>query len=310
MSPSVSASQSTKIRTRGARCRLFGNTTDTGSGSACHSGSTSTSEPSSSSGASLARRLDQSQSRETAREIRLRAVHRDDAAHLHGLRRARIHVRIFPVELAARAAREITDRDVVGQIVRRAWRAVPREIRGRRAIDLRELADAPCDQRRVRQHADPHRAVDAVGDEVDEAVGRAEHHAQVGIACVEILQRRNHLVQREAFGQVDADHAARRRTGVVEQRLGIVEIGQQPRTALVVGGALGGQRDAPGGPLQQPHAQVLLQILDGIADGGAWQLQLFGRFREAAEVGDARKDAHCMQMVHAGWVRRGNSLHC
>ena len=57
---------------------------------------------------------------------------------------------------------------------------------------------------------------------------------------------------------------------------------------------------------------MLFQILDRIADGRAGELQLLGRLREAAEMGDAREDAHCLQMIHAGENLGGDedSLHC
>lgn len=50
-----------------------------------------------------------------------------------------------------------------------------------------------------------------------------------------------------------------------------------------------GGRDAPGGPVEQPHAEPGLELTDGLGKGGSRQSQLIGRAGEASRSTTATK---------------------
>jgi hypothetical protein len=95
-----------------------------------------------------------------------------------------------------------------------------------------------------------------------------------------------------------------------ELGLGVFQVAQHAQAALIEGLAVQGGADVAGGPLQQPHAQPRLQLLDGLGGGRARQVQVQRRLGEAAPLHDADEQAHRVEPVQGGAsiIRISNSV--
>src|SRR5476649_2524239 len=128
------------------------------------------------------RPLHQPQSGAAALQIRLAAADRYPAAHGHRARHAG-RVQIFPVHIAPALRRKEIDRVMPRQIVRRARPAVPVQIGFRGGVDLLHVADAAGDQAGIAQRAATHGHVDALADQIGEAVVGAQLDLDVGYSA-------------------------------------------------------------------------------------------------------------------------------
>ena len=149
------------------------------------------------------------------------------------------------------------------------------------------------------QRADAHRAVDALLDQVDGAVAGAQRQLQPRMAAQQARQRRRHQAARDAAGHVDDEPPGNLALALLEQVVDVLDLGQQRPQALQQLGAVGGQAHLARGPVQQPRAQLGLQLLDCGRDGSARQLQRIGGLDETAHLRHLREDAVLFESVHA-----------
>ncbi len=80
--------------------------------------------------------------------------------------------------------------------------------------------------------------------------------------------------------------------------LGFGEVVQHPHAALVEGLPLGGEREAPGGAVQEPHLQVLLQLRHGVGGRRRGELQVVGCPDKGAVLDHPGEDPHAKELVH------------
>ncbi|MGF6227202.1 hypothetical protein QFZ27_001157 [Inquilinus ginsengisoli] len=161
------------------------------------------------------------------------------------------------------------------EIVWRPRRAEPFQIVRAGEGALRQHCDPAADQRAVGGLSDPQDAVHALAHQVDESVALAEMQLDLRVFLQEPRQARHH----EGPGQ-DAVHVHPQQPlglGAGEGGLGLLDIGQDRQAALVIGLAVQSRADLPGGPLQQPHAQPRLQLLDPLGGGRARQAEILRR---------------------------------
>ena len=71
--------------------------------------------------------------------------------------------------------------------------------------------------------------------------------------------------------------------------------GQDLQAGLVVGGALLGRLHLAGGPVEQAHAQMVLELLQPVADHGGRQAQVPAGGGQAAELDHAGEHLHVLQ---------------
>ena len=194
--------------------------------------------------------------------------------------------------------RDVVDAFMLRQLVRVRRPAMPGQVGRRRAGDEMQDADAPRNQRRVGQRAAAHRAVDAFLDQVHRPVAAAHFHRDVGIAPVEIRQRRDDHPLPQAAGHLDPQAPAGARMGARQRVLGVADVGQDAPAMLVVGGAVGGDIDLAGGAVEQLDRQPVFQRLDEGGHRGLRHMQLLRRAREAAGVDHLHEYFHRLQLVH------------
>ncbi|KAG1175009.1 hypothetical protein G6F35_016605 [Rhizopus arrhizus] len=122
------------------------------------------------------------------------------------------------------------------------------------------------------------------------------------MAAQQAGQRRRDQPPRNAAGRIDAEPPRHLALAGVEQLVDVFHFRQQGPHALQQLFAVGRQAHLPGRAMQQAHAQLGLQLLDGCRHRGARHLQRVGRLDEAAHVGDQGEHAVLVESVHASGV--------
>ena len=130
------------------------------------------------------------------------------------------------------------------------------------------------------------RQVEALGDQVDLAVGGAQVDADVGVAARELGQDLGQHDDGDVLGRGHAQ-LARRHGGAFGQLLdGLVQRDHVRRDALVEGDAGGRQGDGARGAVDQLGAELFFQLADRAADRSLADAQAARRLGEALLVGD------------------------
>ncbi|MNS89017.1 hypothetical protein D3C72_1230150 [compost metagenome] len=173
---------------------------------------------------------------------------------------------------------------VLMQVVRRLRRAVAGEVIGRgRHEHPQRAGHGNRHHVLVECLAKPQAGVETFGDQVDEAVVGDQIDADRRIGAHEVgqdrPQRNDHRRMRTGQPQ-RADRGVALGAGVLGGRLDLRErrrhARQQPRAGL-------GQADMARGPLQQPHAQSVFQVPNGLGDRRGAHAQRAGGSRKAAK---------------------------
>ncbi|MCY1224398.1 hypothetical protein D9M72_365540 [compost metagenome] len=241
--------------------------------------------------------LRQAEAREHGRHVGVALVDR------HAVGAVELDVLVALLELvrvhAPGGAREVAH-DVVAllDVVRMLRRTIALDVGRRGHGDEVQGADAARHQRLVAEFAGADHAVDVVADQVDGAVAHAQVDLDVGVAVAEAGQVGQDDLLRHRGAHVDAQPP--RGVGLRIRHAGfhVVEVVQQPRGALEVGGAVGRDGDAPGRAVEQLHAQARFQRLDLLGDGALGQGQRVGGTGEGAGFDHADKDPHCLDLIH------------
>src|SRR6266403_6218760 len=97
---------------------------------------------------------------------------------------------------------------------------------------------------------------------------------------------------------IDAQLPARSRVRVAYGLLGFLEIGQQPRAALVIGAARLGEADLARRAVQQPRSQPFLEFLHMLADHAGGNAEPRRCAGEAGALHHLGKDPHIVEPVH------------
>jgi len=135
-------------------------------------------------------------------------------------------------------------------------------------------------------------------------VGHDFHHDR-GERREKTGEPRDDVAFAEALGDGDSQSAGRRRlegTHLGSRGVGFVE---QPPTAGIEAHPGIGWADAAGGPLEQSHAQTLLQSAYSVADRGLCRLQVRRGSGEAAGFDHACKCLDTGETLHRLIVRPG-----
>src|SRR5260370_1084666 len=102
-----------------------------------------------------------------------------------------------------------------------------------------------------------------------------------------------------AFGILHlAQLSARSRVHVAYGLLGFLEIGQQPRAALVIGAASLGEADLARRAVQQPCSQPLLQFLHMLANHAGGHAEPRRGAGEAGGLHPLGQDPHIVEAIH------------
>src|SRR3984957_12640474 len=136
------------------------------------------------------------------------------------------------------------------------------EVGGRRAGAEIEQADTPRDHRGVFELADPYGAIDALFDQVREALAAAELELNVWIACKKVRQRRHDDQSCDQCWYFDAQESLRTCMPLPERFFRLAHQSQDGKTARVVSGPIRRHTDFASGPVEQLHAEARFELLD------------------------------------------------
>ena len=176
--------------------------------------------------------------------------------------------------------------------------AVPREIGGRCAADERSAADPPADEVHAADRPDPHGSVEALVDEIDEAVGQLDVESHLRIPRHEFGDRDREMprAERDAAGQ--AQRAARDHGPGAGGRLRFLEIREQQHGALVERAADLGQRQRARRAIEQPCVEMRLELGHVARDRRHGDAEAVGRPREASRFDDFNEGLDRMKSIH------------
>ena len=118
------------------------------------------------------------------------------------------------------------------------------------------------DQRGIGEVADPHREIDAVFHQIDHLIRQPQFAGDFGIAFQIGRHHRADMEAAEADRRGDHQPSARQRALALGGAFGFLDIAENAPHPLQIARADIGQRHLPGGPLQQPRAEALLQRRD------------------------------------------------
>ena len=114
---------------------------------------------------------------------------------------------------------------------------------------------------------------------------------------------RQRLQTPERCRQVNSQPAPRLGIFRLHGQLGLFQFGQHPGTGPIERGPGIGQRQTPGGAIEQAHLQPALQSGDAFADGRRAQVQALGSSFEAAGFGHADKHIDALQALGSKHTR-------
>ena len=192
------------------------------------------------------------------------------------------------------------------EVVGRAGLAVAGKVIGRRAAHELRAADPRRHEILAADRADAHRDVEALVDEIDDAVGQLDVEAHVGMALGEFGDRGREIVRAEGDAAGEAQRAARHDSSGAGRRFGLVEIGEELYAALVKGAAGLGERKAAGRAVEQARAEVRLELGHVPRHRRHRHAEPVGGAREAAGLDDPGEGIDGVEAVHGG---RGQLLH-
>ena len=150
----------------------------------------------------------------------------------------------------------------------------------------------------VLQRAEADGGIEALGDEIDEAVAVGGLDGEAWMAERQLGQDRRQMRRAEGEGNRQAQ-AAHHLAALLRHRLArLLEVGQDALGAcLVLGAGLGGA-DAAGGAAQKPGTQLRLEPGQPAADNRLRDAEALGGAAEAAGLDDLDEGPDVIQLGH------------
>ena len=173
---------------------------------------------------------------------------------------------------------------VLQQLLGRAGCAVGLQIGRCGAQEPRAVGDLADDEARVRQgrHADG--SVELIRQEIEDVVGEAQAHLDLRMAGAEGGDQRGQDPPAEAERCRDPQVAARHAAGVADRGLGLLDRLEDIVAGSVEGVPLLGRLHLPRGAVQEPGAEMALELLQPVADHGRRHAQVPPGSRQAAQL--------------------------
>ena len=184
------------------------------------------------------------------------------------------------------------------QILRLLRRAVLGQIGRGRAQQQAHVAQLARNQRAVLQRGDAQRDLEALGDQIDDAVGQKHVEIELGIARAERLQHLHQLDLAQRLGRGDLEPAAGLAGLGLDRILQRIEIGDQRAGAVVVGAADLGHLHAARGAVDQAHAEAVLELADVLGYQRLRAAEPFAGVGEALRVHHRDEGAHEIECIH------------
>ena len=151
----------------------------------------------------------------------------------------------------------------------------------------------------ILQQAQPEGDVDAFLHDIDIVVGEPQPHLDIRIFVVEVGNARGDQAAAEPERRGDADGAARLAGQRADGGFGLGDGVQHLLGAGIEHRAVLGRHQLPRGAVEQPHAEMLFQLLDAVGGDRRRNAHVAARGRQVAEFDDAHEDGDVIEIGHA-----------
>ena len=186
------------------------------------------------------------------------------------------------------------------EVARRLRQSVPAQIGRRCANDLSRGGELAGNQGPVEgTFRDADGQIDLFLDEIDEPVGQDQVDVDLRVAMHEVPDDGPQLGTAEIRRRGQPQAAPRQPADRPDGLLRLLDLRQQPDTALVIDRAGLGQAELMRRAVDQSHADALLEALDVPAHHRRRELEAPRRLREVLGLHDLGEDPHAEQCVQA-----------
>ena len=184
-----------------------------------------------------------------------------------------------------------------GEIGEARGRRMVFEVARRAAQRMAPLGQPPHDHARIRRHDRADGEIEAFFDKIGHPIACPQIDCRFG----KILQEARHD-RRDEAGDIrvakDPQPAAWRHLQCARDPIGLVELGQDLRAALVIFASDLGQAHFARGAIEKTHAKALLQVLHVLADHARRNIEPRRGAGEAADFRDLGEDPHVIEAIH------------
>ncbi len=153
-------------------------------------------------------------------------------------------------------------------------------------------------QRRIVERADAHRQIEAGADQIHHAVVQMDVQPQLRMPRHEFGQQRRQVLAPERRRRGHPQRTGDLATGPAQRTAKRLQFLDEPPALLGKRRAFGRRVQPAGGPMQQPHAQILFQPLQALARHGHRQVETARRCADRAEVQHAQEQRDIADTVH------------
>ena len=172
------------------------------------------------------------------------------------------------------------------------------QVLGRRTDDPPTRRDTPRHQARIPQVADAHDDIQALLDDVHEAVRELDLQLEFGLRSHERRERASEVRTTEVHWGAHPQHPSRLGLQVRDRRLCLGDLPDDRFDALAEHAAAVRESDAAGRPVEEAYAQPLLQGFDVLADRRGGDAQPSGSRGEAPRLGHPQEALVLVESIH------------
>ena len=203
---------------------------------------------------------------------------------------------------AALRRRAVAERQaaMLGEVGRPHRRAVLLQVLRVRHHHASALPDLHPHELAVGLLAETDRAVESFGDEVGDAVRQFQGQRELRMLGGEARDEGRDVHAPEPRRRRDTEMAGRLLAPCRHRALGVFQFAQDALAVLQERGALGSQRKAAGGALDQLDAEARLERVEAASDHGRSQPLVTGGGAQAAALSDVHEGGDFLERVHAG----------
>ncbi|MNQ51578.1 hypothetical protein D3C85_655650 [compost metagenome] len=221
-----------------------------------------------------------------------------DVVDLETGRRIHQHFPAIPLKTPVGGEKTAAHRDpfMAHQILGPGDGRAARQILGAGAEQASRAPQAPCRQAGVAHVAYSHYGIQPLADGIHDAIGQLQIHSQPRIGLQKVGHQPTHHQLPRLDGHRQLEGPRHLLLTGAQHQFGLGQLLHRLAAAQVILLPRFGQGELAGGAIEQPHAEVLLQIGDAAAHRRLGHAQLLGRCGEGAFVNDAHQNQGCVQV--------------
>ena len=227
------------------------------------------------------------------------AFHRVEARHAWNIEKQRsVFAADFPGHQTPGVSLPIAGATMIREVIRPGWCTEAFQVARCGTYFQDDVTDATRYQVALGRIAGPEPDVDFRLDEIGELVGQHQVEAGPRIAILELAQQRRQEMRTERGGRRYPDEAIDFVAAAADLFQRIVQQAQARVRQFVQVLSFVRQRQAAGRAVEQAHAQIVLELSNGLADGLRSQAFRHGSLAETSRAYDADKQGNDPGFIH------------